>query len=319
MNCLVTGAAGFIGSHLVAALLAEGHRVIGVDLFSDYYAPGLKEANLAGVIDHPRFSLHRADLLDLDLAALLDGVEVVFHLAAQAGVRSSWGREFAIYTNQNVLATQRLLEAARGRPLRKFVFASSSAVYGESELPMWEESPTRPLSPYGVTKLAAEHLCRLYWVAHAVPVISLRYFTVFGPRQRPDMAFHRFIRALLGGRPITLYGDGRQTRDFTYVSDIVEATCRAAWGDAAGEVVNVAGGARVELLAVIRELETLTGRAARIVTRPMPPGEMPHTYAEIGKARRLLGYEPKMALADGLREELAWVEAVEAAGGFPDA
>lgn len=319
MNCLVTGAAGFIGSHLVEALLADGHLVVGVDCLSDFYAPRLKEANLAAVIDHPRFRLHRRDLLDLDLAALLDGVEVVFHLAAQAGVRSSWGREFTIYTNQNVLATQRLLEAAKGRPLRKFVYASSSAVYGGSELPMREESPTRPLSPYGVTKLAAEHLCRLYGVTHGIPAVSLRYFTVFGPRQRPDMAFHRFIRALLAGRPIVLYGDGRQTRDFTYVSDIVEATCRAAWGDAVGEVVNVAGGAQVELLTVVRELEGLTGRTARIETRPVSPGEMPHTYAEIGKAWSLLGYEPKVRLVDGLREELAWAEAVEARGGFPDA
>ncbi|MBI2461668.1 MAG: GDP-mannose 4,6-dehydratase [Candidatus Rokubacteria bacterium] len=319
MNCLVTGAAGFIGSHLVEALLGEGHRVIGVDCFSDFYAPGLKEANLAAVLGHPRFTLHRRDLLELDLPALLGEAEVVFHLAAQAGVRSSWGREFSVYTHQNVLATQRLLEAARGRPLRKFVFASSSAVYGDSELPMREESPTRPLSPYGVTKLAAEHLCRLYWVAHGVPVLSLRYFTVFGPRQRPDMAFHRFLRALLDGRPITLYGDGRQTRDFTYVSDIVEATRRAAWGEAVGELVNVAGGARVELLAVIRELEALTGRRAAIETRPAPAGEMPHTYADIAKARGLLGYEPKMGLLDGLREELAWLEALRAQGGVPDA
>ncbi len=318
MRCLVTGCAGFIGSHLAERLVADGHTVVGVDAFTDYYAPALKEANLAALRESRAFSLVRGNLLELDLDRLLDGVDLVFHLAAQAGVRPSWGRAFRIYTDWNVLATQRLLEAARERPPRRVVYASSSAVYGRSELPMREDGPTRPLSPYGVSKLAAEHLCGLYAAAYGLPAVSLRYFTVFGPRQRPDMAFHRFIRALRAGRPIPVFGDGRQTRDFTFVGDIVDATCRAAVAEVApGEVVNVAGGSRVELGETIREIERLTGRTAVVEVTTGAPGEMPHTYGDIGRARALLGWTPKTPLADGLREEVAWIERVEAAGGFP--
>jgi len=319
MTCLVTGCAGFIGSHLSERLVADGHAVVGVDAFTDYYPPSIKQGNLAGLDGHARFRFVRGSLLELDLAALLAGVDVVFHLAAQAGVRPSWGRAFQIYTDANILATQRLLEAARGRPLRRLVYASSSAVYGRSELPMREESPTRPLSPYGVSKLAAEHLCGLYAEAYGVPTISLRYFTVFGPRQRPDMAFHRFIRALRAGRPIPVFGDGRQTRDFTFVGDIVDATCRATDARAAaGEVVNVAGGVRIELRAAIEELERLTGCPAVIERATGTPGEMPHTYGDIRRAAEQLGWSPKTALAEGLREEIAWIDRLEAAGGLPD-
>jgi UDP-glucose 4-epimerase len=318
VKCLVTGCAGFIGSQLAERLVADGHRVTGVDAFTDYYAPSLKEANLEALQGAPAFTLLRGNLLDVDPAVLLDGVDVVFHLAAQAGVRASWGRAFRIYTDWNILATQRLLEAARDRRLRRFVYASSSAVYGRSEVPMREESPARPLSPYGVTKLAGEHLASLYAAAYGVPTVSLRYFTVFGPRQRPDMAFHRFIRALRAGRPIPVFGDGGQTRDFTFVADIVEATCRAAAADLpAGEVVNVAGGVRIELREAIAELERLTGRKARVQAGAGAAGEMPHTYADIGRAARLLGWAPKTPLADGLREEIAWVDRLEAAGALP--
>jgi UDP-glucose 4-epimerase len=320
MNCLVTGCAGFIGSHLAERLVAEGHAVVGVDAFTDYYPPSLKEGNLAGLHGHPRFRLVRGSLLELDLAELLNGMDVVFHLAAQAGVRPSWGRAFRIYTDANVLATQRLLEAARDRTLHRLVYASSSAVYGRSELPMREESPTRPLSPYGVSKLAAEHLCGLYAEAYGVPTISLRYFTVFGPRQRPDMAFHRFIRALRAGRPIPVFGDGRQTRDFTFVGDIVDATCRATDARAApGEVVNVAGGSRIELRAAIGELERLLGRPAVIESATGVPGEMPHTYGDIRRATEQLGWSPKTALVEGLREEIAWIDRQETAGALDDA
>jgi UDP-glucose 4-epimerase len=320
VNCLVTGCAGFVGSHLAERLVADGHRVLGVDAFTDYYATGLKERNLEGLAGRPEFRLVRGNLLELDLPALLDGVELVFHLAAQAGVRPSWGAAFRVYTDSNVLATQQLLEAARHRSLRRFVYASSSAVYGRSTIPMHEDGATRPLSPYGVSKLAAEHLCGLYAEAYGVPAVSLRYFTVYGPRQRPDMAFHRFIRALRAGRPIPVFGDGRQTRDFTFVGDVVEATCRAA--DAAvppGTVLNVAGGSRVGLGAAIEELARLTGRTARLEPATGGPGEMRDTYADIGRAAERLGWRPKTALAEGLRDEIAWVERLEAAGAFPDA
>jgi UDP-glucose 4-epimerase len=319
MNCLVTGCAGFVGSHLAERLVADGHAVLGVDAFTDYYATSLKERNLEPLAGRPGFRLVRGNLLELDLPALLDGVELVFHLAAQAGVRPSWGTAFQVYTDWNVLATQRLLEAARRRPLRRVIYASSSAVYGRSTLPLHEDGPTRPLSPYGVSKLAAEHLCGLYAEAYGVPTVSLRYFTVYGPRQRPDMAFHRFIRALRADRPIQVFGDGRQTRDFTFVGDIVEATCRAA--DAAvppGTVLNVAGGSRIELAAAIEELARLTGRRARREPAIGAPGEMPHTYADIRQAAERLGWRPKTALAEGLREEIAWVARLEAEGAFAD-
>jgi nucleoside-diphosphate-sugar epimerase len=319
VNCLVTGCAGFVGSHLAERLVADGHHVVGVDAFTDYYATSLKERNLEGLAGRPAFRLVRGNLLELDLPPLLDGVELVFHLAAQAGVRPSWGSAFQVYTDWNILATQRLLEAGRRRPLRRFVYASSSAVYGRSPLPLHEEGPTRPLSPYGVSKLAAEHLCGLYAEAHGVPTVSLRYFTVYGPRQRPDMAFHRFIRALRAGRPIPVFGDGRQTRDFTFVGDIVDATCQAA--DAAvpaGTVLNVAGGSRIELGAAIEELAQLTGRPACLEPATGAPGEMPHTYADIRQAAERLGWRPKTALAEGLREEIAWVARLEAAGAFPE-
>lgn len=315
MRYLVTGCAGFIGSHLAERLVADGHTVIGVDAFTDYYTVRLKEANLAPLLHEPGFTLVRGNLLEVDLDRLLDRVDAVFHLAAQAGVRPSWGQAFRVYADWNVLATQKLLEAARGRPLHRFVYASSSAVYGRSDLPLREDGPTRPLSPYGVSKLAAEHLCGLYAAAYGLPTVSLRYFTVYGPRQRPDMAFHRFIRALRAGQPIPVFGNGRQTRDFTFVADVVDATCRVADAPVTpGEVLNVAGGSRVELAAAIRELERLVGRTAVLEPASGGPGEMPHTYADIGRARALLGWAPKTGLADGLREEAAWIARAEAAG-----
>lgn len=315
MKCLVTGVAGFVGSHLAERLLAEGHRVVGVDAFTDYYAEAIKLANLRRSASDPSFRLVRGNLLELRPETLLEDVDVVFHLAAQAGVRASWGQAFEHYTGWNVLATQRLLEACRDRALRRFVYASSSAVYGRSELPMREESPTRPLSPYGVSKLAAEHLCSLYASAYGLPAVSLRYFTVFGPRQRPDMAFHRFIRALRAGTPIPLFGDGRQTRDFTYVADVVDATGRAAVAELEpGTVLNVAGGVRVELRDAIALLGELTDRPAVTAPGNAPAGEMAHTYADTTRAVALLGWRPKTSLADGLREEVRWIEAMERTG-----
>lgn len=308
MRCLVTGVAGFIGSHLAEALLARGHQVTGVDCFTDFYDPALKRRNIQGTLTHPAFRLVEADLLALDLPATLEGSDVVFHLAAQAGVRASWGQSFSIYTQHNILATQRLLEAVKGRPLRKFVFASSSAVYGAVErMPMGEGDPTHPISPYGVSKLAAEHLCALYWTNYRVPTLSLRYFTVFGARQRPDMAFHRLIRAVLEEKGFPLYGDGSQTRDFTHVSDVVAATIQALDCPVSGETVNIAGGARISMREAIAMVEQLTGKPARIEEHPVAQGDMAHTYADISRAQALLGYRPRTTLREGLLDEIAWL------------
>lgn len=308
MRCLVTGVAGFIGSHLAEALLARGHQVTGVDCFTDFYDPALKRRNIQGTLTHPAFRLVEADLLVLDLPATLEGSDVVFHLAAQAGVRASWGQSFSIYTQHNILATQRLLEAVKGRPLRKFVYASSSAVYGAVErMPMGEGDPTHPISPYGVSKLAAEHLCALYWTNYRVPTLSLRYFTVFGARQRPDMAFHRLIRAVLEEKGFLLYGDGSQTRDFTHVSDVVAATIQALDCPVSGETVNIAGGARISMREAIAMVEQLTGKPARIEEHPVAQGDMAHTYADISRAQALLGYRPRTTLREGLLDEIAWL------------
>lgn len=315
-NCLVTGVAGFIGSHLADRLVAEGHRVIGVDCFTDYYPRPLKERNLAGLHSHDRFAFIEADLLEVDLLALLRGelltdgepVDLVFHQAAQAGVRASWGRQFEVYTRNNVLVTQRLLEAAKAATLRKFVFASSSSVYGDAEqYPTAETLRPQPVSPYGVTKLAAEHLAYLYWKNFAVPTISLRYFTVYGPRQRPDMAFHRFVRALLHGETITIYGDGEQTRDFTYVADVVQANLLAAQSSVAGEVFNIGGGTRVTVNGVLRLLAELTGQTADVEHAKQQKGDVRHTAADTSRARQVLGYVPRVSLREGLEQMVVWM------------
>jgi len=260
VKALVTGTAGFIGSHLTAALLDRGTAVVGIDCFTDYYARALKEANLAVNAGRPEFEFVESSIQTADLGALLDGVTHVFHLAAQAGVRKSWGRDFRTYTEHNVDASQRLLEACVGRPIQKFVYASSSSLYGDAKtIPVAEDALPRPLSPYGVTKLAAEHLCQLYWANHRVPTTSVRYFTVYGPRQRPDMAFHRFITAALTDQPITVYGDGSQTRDFTFVADAVAATIAAGDCGVPGRAYNVGGGSRVSVQHVLDILERLSG------------------------------------------------------------
>lgn len=313
MRCVVTGVAGFVGSHLAERLIAEGHDVVGVDSFTDYYARPLKEANLQALRDHDRFTLLDGDLATMALQPVLDGAEWIFHQAAQAGVRASWGQSFDIYTTSNITATQRLLEAVIGAPsLKRFVYASSSSVYGDADtLPVTEQTLTRPVSPYGVTKLAAEHLCRLYWKSYHVPTVSLRYFTVYGPRQRPDMAFHKFGRALLSGEPIVVFGDATQTRDFTHVSDIVDANIRAARAAGVeGEVFNVAGGSRVVLRAVITQMEELLGRQAQIVYHDPARGDVRDTCGDITLASTLLGYAPRMGLREGIASELAYLEAL---------
>jgi len=308
VKVVVTGAAGFIGSHLAHSLLADGHEVTGLDCFTDYYARAIKESNLRPLRAHARFRLVEERLQDADLAPVLEGASHVFHLAAQAGVRASWGREFAHYTEHNVLATQRLLEAAlaSGRP--RIVYASSSSVYGDVEaLPLREDGPCHPVSPYGVTKLAAEHLAVLYQRNHGLPTVSLRFFTAYGPRQRPDMAFHRFLKAARDGRPVTVFGDGTQTRDFTYVDDIVTAVRAAALSGRPGSVYNVGGGERVALNEVLRLIETVTGRRLEIQRQEPQKGDMKDTFADTSAARRELGFRSTVSLGEGLEHEWQWI------------
>lgn len=311
MRALVTGGAGFIGSHLSERLLADGAEVLAVDCFTDYYPRAIKERNLAELRGHPRYRLVDADLNAVDLRQLLAGTTHVFHLAAQAGVRSSWGRDFRIYTVQNIDATQRLLEACVGRPIERFVYASTSSVYGdEVPLPMREDARLQPVSPYGVTKLAAEHLCHLYWINYGVPTVALRYFTVYGPRQRPDMGFHRFFSAALEGRPVIQYGDGLQTRDFTYVADAVAATVAAASRGTPGGVYNIGGGSRVSLRDVFEMIGQVVGRPLGIDRQPPQKGDMRDTYADTTRARAELGFAPSVDLATGLRAMFRWMETV---------
>ena len=308
MKVVVTGAAGFIGSHLSESLLADGHEVTGVDAFTDYYARSTKERNLEPSRSHRAFRLVEGRLQDLDLRPLLEGVGQVFHLAAQAGVRASWGREFAHYTDHNVLATQRLLEGARAAGGPRVVYASSSSVYGDAPaLPLREDARCQPVSPYGVSKLAAEHLGVLYQRNFGLPVVSLRYFTVYGPRQRPDMAFHRFLKAARDGEPIHVFGDGGQTRDFTFVSDIVAATRAAADSGRPGGVYNVGGGERVVLNDVLGKIEDVTGRRLTVVRDEVQKGDMRDTFADTTAARRDLGFRSTVSLAQGLEREWAWV------------
>ncbi|MDH4063957.1 MAG: NAD-dependent epimerase/dehydratase family protein [Acidobacteriota bacterium] len=309
MKALVTGGAGFIGSHLSERLLDDGVEVVALDCFTDYYPRPIKEANVASLVGRPGYRLVEASIADADLPSLLEGVTHVFHLAAQAGVRKSWGRDFQIYTSLNVDATQVLLEACVGRPIERVVYASSSSVYGdEAALPMREDVPLHPVSPYGVTKLAAEHLCHLYFANHGVPAVSLRYFTVYGPRQRPDMGFHRFFTAIMAGRAVTQYGDGLQTRDFTFVADAVTATHTAGLRGVPGRVYNIGGGSRVALRDVFELLGSVTGRPVRIDRQPPQKGDMRDTYADTTLARVDLGFQPGTSLEEGLRAMYRWME-----------
>lgn len=311
-TALVTGAAGFIGSHLTERLLARGVDVVGVDAFTDYYDPALKRRNLEVALAHPRFRLLELDLGAADLGGLPE-VQVVYHQAAQPGVRASWGAEFTAYTHHNVLATQRLLERYRESPLERFVYASSSSVYGDAEqYPTSESLTPRPFSPYGVTKLAGEHLVLLYGRNFGLPVTALRYFTVYGPRQRPDMAFHRFCRAMLRGEPITVYGDGTQSRDFTFIDDAVEANLRA-WPSASPQsVYNVGGGSQVEVREAITLLEGALGTKATLRFEPRPPGDPLRTRAAADALAKDLGFTPATGIAEGLAAEAEWARGLYA-------
>ena len=306
-RALVTGCAGFIGSWLVERLLAEGREVVGVDCFTDYYPRELKEENLTRAREHPGFSLHELDLSADSLDGLLDGVDDVFHLAAQAGVRSSFGKGFERYVRWNVLATQRLLEEAVARPVSSFVYASSSSVYGNAlTAPTTEDTPRQPVSPYGMTKLATEEIANVYHRNHGVPVVGLRYFTAYGPRQRPDMAFLRFLSRALAGEPLRVYGDGGQVRDFTYVDDVVAATFAATRGRP-GAVYNIGGGEPVELNAVIAMLGTMLDREVTVEREAATMGDARHTHADSSLAARELGWSPETSLQEGLAAQLLWM------------
>jgi nucleoside-diphosphate-sugar epimerase len=312
VKSFVTGVAGFIGSHLAEKLLAAGHHVVGIDNFLDNYPRPFKEKNLSGLALHRNFTFVGDDLLQCDSKSLLRDVTYVFHLAGQPGVRSSWGKEFARYTDNNIRSTQLLLEAAKDLSLAKFVYASTSSVYGDtSDLPMREEGGASPISPYGATKLAAEHLCHLYWKAFAVPTVSLRFFTVYGPRQRPDMFFHIFMRALLRGDGLPLYDDGEQTRDFTFCSDIVDGTIAAAFYPGQGEVFNLGGGSEVSVLNAIALVEKISGRKTRLKRFDRQKGDVRHTKARLDRAKSKLGYAPKVGLEQGLTEEWNWIRALQ--------
>lgn len=305
---LVTGAAGFIGSNLSDLLLATGWHVRGVDRFTAYYEESSKRANLRSARSAAEFELIEADLLTADLAPLLDGVDVVFHQAAQPGVRHSWSDGFKLYNDLNVNVTQRLLEASVTSRISRLVYASSSSVYGQS--PTWptlESSETKPHSPYGVTKLAAEHLCRAYAANFGLPTVSLRYFTVFGPRQRPDMAIYRLIQAARSGSPFPLYGHGGQIRDFTFVADVVEANLKAAMSDVPpGSVFNVAGGESTTLLDLIGLVGESVGQEVMLDRRSAQPGDVDRTGGSIELAERMLGWRPLVGLKEGIARQVEW-------------
>lgn len=312
MRVLITGVAGFIGSSIARRMLSEHHEVIGIDSFTSYYDHAIKRSNVVQLEDFPTFRFVRDDLNSCNVEGLLDGVDVVFHQAGQPGVRKSWGDEFAIYTSANILATQRLLEAARrSKTLKKFVYASSSSLYGNAEgYPTSETALPKPVSPYGVSKLAAEHLCSLYASNFDVPTVSLRYFTVYGPGQRPDMAFTRFVKAAVLKEEIRIFGSGEQIRDFTYIDDIVNANVLAANGQTTpGEVYNVAGGTNISVNDVLKVVAEIHGEPLKVRYIDAVAGDVIRTGGDIAKIQRDLGWSPKVDIKEGLQRHYEWARA----------
>ena len=308
MKSVVTGVAGFIGSHLAEELLEMGHQVVGIDAFTEFYPRQMKESNLFTIQNNNKFRLIEGRLQDLNLERVLSGADYIFHLAAQAGVRTSWGESFSDYVDNNIIATQVLLESSKKLHLKKLVYASSSSVYGDvDELPMSEDIKLCPISPYGVTKLAGERLSSVYHKSYRIPVIILRYFTVYGPRQRPDMAFHRFLRAAIDGNTIVIYGDGSQTRDFTYVSDAVRATLAAAEQGKPGRVYNIGGGNRISLKNALAVIKRVSGEKLKVKWDDFHRGDMRHTYADTTRAQRELNFAPQVDLEAGLKQQYQWM------------
>ncbi len=307
---LVTGAAGFIGSHLCEKLLKKGHKVLGIDCFTDFYPKAIKTRNLQTCLKNPNFEFRETDILSL--TSIDKDIGYIFHTAAQAGVRASWGGNFDIYTRNNILATQHLLELSKNhKKVKKIIYSSSSSVYGDAKiLPTKEDTVPKPVSPYGVTKLAGEHLCRLYNKNFGVPVVCLRYFTVFGPRQRPDMAFYKFIKSAINGKPIIIYGDGRQSRDFTYVSDVVAANILAMQKDTEDTIFNIGGGNYVTVNETIELLGKLLKLPVNVKYKEKEKGDVRDTSADINRAKRELGFNPKYDLNYGLEKELEWIKKI---------
>lgn len=303
MKALVTGCAGFIGSHLTDRLLHDGYEVTGIDCFTDYYARSIKESNINTARKNPHFTFIEEDILNMKI---LPETDYIFHEAAQAGVRTSWGKDFTIYTCMNIEVTQHLLEFYKNKPIKKFIYASSSSVYGNVQLPMKENMRLQPMSPYGVTKLAAEHLCYLYWKNYNVPTISLRYFTVYGPRQRPDMGPYKFIRDILQGNPITIYDNGTQTRDFTYIDDIINANIKAALSPVTGESFNIGGGNQITVNTLIQIIEKACGCKGIIIYGEHQKGDVTDTLADITMAYTKLGWSPDISIQEGIGSFVNW-------------
>ncbi|MET3504574.1 NAD-dependent epimerase/dehydratase family protein [Halalkalibacter oceani] len=313
MKIIVTGAAGFIGSSLCEELLKhEDCQVIGIDAFLGPTKQTIKEKNLSHLLTSSRFTFLKENLLTIQWERILEGVDYIYHLAGMPGVRSSWGDDFALYSTYNIEGTQRLLEACKQQPsLKNLIFASTSSVYGEKTGKVSENAKLSPLSPYGITKLTAEHLCYIYQRSFGLPVTILRYFTVYGPRQRSDMAFHLFIQQMLEGRAITIFGDGSQTRDFTYIDDCIQATAAVMHSPGViGEVINIGGKERASIREVVSIIEDLLGQKAIIKWKPSVHGEPSQTWADISKAKNLLDYNPSTDLKTGLRKEIAYLTAL---------
>ena len=309
-TALITGVAGFIGSSLAEKLLKDNFKVIGIDSFTNYYSPHIKEKNIENCLKHPNFSLIHQDLDTLDLSASVEKAEYFFHLSAQPGVRASWGKEFATYVKNNISVTQKILESLKNNTtLKKFIFASSSSVYGNQSSKMNEEtSLTRPVSPYGVTKLAAENLANLYFKNYGVPTISLRYFTVYGPKQRPDMAFTRFFYSIIKEQKLTIFGNGEQTRDFTYVDDVVKATINAATSDHVGEILNIGAGSVFSLMQITEFMKEITEQKLEINFKKEQKGDVKHTSADISKSEKLINYKSSTDIKYGLTQQYEYIK-----------
>ena len=309
-TAIVTGAAGFIGSHLSERLLENGFKVIGIDCFTDYYSKKIKKNNMISFQNNKNFKLIESDLMEIDLISIIKESEFLFHEAAQPGVRASWGDQFDTYVKDNILVTQKILESAKEvKTLEKIVMASSSSVYGEQEGIMIENKTIpSPISPYGVTKLASENLGLTYASNYDLPVTSLRYFTVYGPRQRPDMAFTKFIKANLSGDKISIFGDGNQTRDFTYISDIIDANLECVKSEIHGNVLNIGGGKTYSIMDVLNIIENITDKNNKLIFLTKQKGDVFRTEADIKMASKIIGYKPKISLKEGLMKQIELIK-----------